>query len=175
MTFKEYITNDSVSLDATDLYIYNIGLKDLYGIEKYTKLEQLYCQYNNIVDLTPLAGLNNLSILNCSNNKICDINPLVWGLNNLQQLSCTNNKIKDISGLKYLKKLVFLNISDNYITNIEVITNFDKLNILSIENLNLGDEFNEYTQMNFCPPKIINEIKKNLVYTRRKRIISHII
>ena len=152
MTFKEYITNDSVSLDATDLYIYNIGLKDLYGIEKYTKLEQLYCQYNNIVDLTPLAGLNNLSILNCSNNKICDI-----------------------SGLKYLKKLVFLNISDNYITNIEVITNFDKLNILSIENLNLGDEFNEYTQMNFCPPKIINEIKKNLVYTRRKRIISHII
>ncbi|WP_309732941.1 leucine-rich repeat domain-containing protein [Chamaesiphon sp. OTE_75_metabat_556] len=45
---------------------------------------------NQIVDLKPLAGLNNLEILNLDGNKIADLKPLTK-LNKLIFLQLSNN------------------------------------------------------------------------------------
>ena len=62
---------------------------------------KLYCSYNQIKDLSPLAGLSRLEWLDCNGNQIKDLSPLA-GLSRLERLDCGKNQIKDLSPIQHL-------------------------------------------------------------------------
>ena len=70
---------------------------------------------NQITDISPLAGLTNLTnfgLLNLGRNKISDLSPLA-GLTNLERLNLSYNQISDLSPLKGLTNLKSLDLSGN--------------------------------------------------------------
>ncbi|WP_461466764.1 leucine-rich repeat domain-containing protein [Parvimonas micra] len=115
-------------------------ISDISPLKNLTKLEYLEIQRNRIVDVNPLKNLTNLKFLKLYNNLIEDIAPLS-NLTNLTGLDLHYNVtvggdeshkiiskgITDISALKNLKKLEFLDISDNRIEDISILKNFDKI------------------------------------------------
>ena len=67
-------------------------ISDLTPLAGLTNLTWLYLDYNNISDLAPLAGLTNLTRLYLMDNNISDITPLA-GLTNLEFLHLDGNNI----------------------------------------------------------------------------------
>ena len=131
------------------------AISDLTGIQFFTNLEILYCDYNVLTSLD-VSGLTNLEYLHFSNNFLTSID--VSGLTNLQTLICRFNQLTslDVSGLNNLKyldcgynQLTSLDVSD--LTNLEYlycINNFlTSLDLTELNNLN-SDSFygNSQTQ-----------------------------
>ena len=73
MTFKEYIKYNAPVNETEFLISDTHKLKDLYGIEKYTKLEKLNIHHTYIFDISPLSELKKLKRLDLYSNKIVDI------------------------------------------------------------------------------------------------------
>lgn len=81
----------------------------LDGLEFATNLTSFYAggnlggepgaYYGDIADVTPLAGLQNLTTLDLQHNRITDVSPLA-GLQNLRTLHLAFNRIQDFSVLK---------------------------------------------------------------------------
>ena len=89
-----------------------------------------YCQINNI-------NLDDITELDLSFNQLTDISGIRL-FKNIKKLHLWNNRFfKDISKLKDLKNLKFLDISSNQITDISVLKNLNKLEVLDINNLEL--------------------------------------
>ena len=95
--------NDMSSTDwlanMKELRIVNIGDAEnlnLSGFRNKLKLEELYLSENNIVDVTPLAGLPKLRRLSLRENAITDVTPLSK-LPNLEWLDIRGNNISDVS------------------------------------------------------------------------------
>lgn len=148
MKTKRYIDQNATEITEADAlkltsfrhsYKYGHFVKDLKGIEKFTNLTLLDLAGNDISEITPLANLKNLNNLSLTSNKITDIAPL-QNLNKMEQLFLSANKISDISPIKDLTNLTSLLLSNNNkISNINLISNFTKLRILDIEELQLDD------------------------------------
>ena len=106
-------------------------IKSLRGLEYAINLEFLHIGRSEVSDLTPLAGLKNLTGLKLFANRITDITPLA-GLINLEVLELQDNQIEDISPLAGLVNLKELNLGENPITD------FTPIYGLKIETLRLG-------------------------------------
>ena len=107
-----------------------IDLSDLQ-LKIFTEQNVLdYCQINNI-------NLDDITELDLSFNQLTDISGIRL-FKNIKKLHLWNNRFfKDISKLKDLKNLKFLDISSNQITDISVLKNLNKLEVLDINNLEL--------------------------------------
>ena len=92
-------------------------ISDLSPLARFTGLEILYLDGNNISDISPLAGLTKLFALGLDNNNISDLSPLA-GLTELNTLGLNDNNISDISPLTELTKLWTLDLRENNISNI---------------------------------------------------------
>jgi hypothetical protein len=107
----EYCINlTSLELPYNELVI----ISPLAGLDNLTHLE---LDVNDIVNISPLAGLTNLSVLELVDNDIIDISPLA-GLTNLTNLKLDSNLIINISVLSGLTNLSQLDLSDNWISDI---------------------------------------------------------
>ena len=107
----------------------NANITDLTGLEAATNLKRLdlgaayvaaegrLVNSNAISDLSPLAGLTNLTRLHLDGNDISDISPLA-DLTNLVVLGLWNNSISDITAVAGLTNLFFLGLWDNNISDI---------------------------------------------------------
>jgi hypothetical protein len=115
---------------------YNIT--DLTPLAGLTNLTELDLSYNNISDLSPLAGLTNLTELGLSSNNISDITPLA-GLTNLRSLSLHNNNISDITPLAGLTNLTELVLSQNNISDISPLAGLTNLTTVSLWYNNISD------------------------------------
>ena len=93
---------------------------------------------NPISDISPLAGLTNLTFLGLGGNKIEDISPLT-NLTNLTELSLWNNKINDISPLKGLTNLNWLGLSQNQISDISPLAGLTNLTVLNLGTNQIND------------------------------------
>jgi len=100
---------------ATELILNDNNIADLTPLAGLTNLTRLGLSYNNISDLSPLAGLTNLTELYLNGNNISDLSPLV-GLTNLIELSLWDNSITDISPLAGLTNLTRLYLFYNNIS-----------------------------------------------------------
>ena len=67
---------------------------------------------NEIIDVSPISRLTNLTSINLSNNKVNDISVLK-NLTNLTSINLSNNLISDIHPLINCKKLETLNLQNN--------------------------------------------------------------
>ncbi len=86
------------------------GIRDLTGLEHATHAYWFTFERNQISDLSPLAGLENITGLALAGNQISDLSPLS-GLINLSHLSIYNNpEISDLSPLIGLANLQDLSL-----------------------------------------------------------------
>ena len=76
-----------------ELDLSNKQLNELPDLSKYTNLEILNCNNNNLTNLYNLP--QSLKVLYCSENKLTDLTR-IGRLSNLEILKCKNNNIKYI-------------------------------------------------------------------------------
>ncbi|MDH3330027.1 MAG: leucine-rich repeat domain-containing protein, partial [Desulfobulbaceae bacterium] len=89
-------------------------------------------RWNEIGDLSPLAGLTQLTFLNLGgNHNITNLSPL-QNLTNLQFLYLGGNNISDISPLLELNNVTVLDIGYNYISDISILTSLYQLETLNL-------------------------------------------
>ena len=124
------------ALAVTFLSVNNASISDMTGIEAFTNLQILRCQYNQLSTLN-VQGLTNLTGLKCNNNQLPTLN--VQGLTNLGELQCQNNQ------------LTTLNVQG--LTNLQYIDSiFNQLSILNVQGLtnlsNLYCNNNQLTTLN---------------------------
>ena len=151
------VMNDSVPTAKINgvvfLFVNNMNIADLTGIEDFASLDHLRCDNNSLTTLdlsnnTALAQLecynNQLSVLNISQNTsltrlACYHNQLtnldVSQLTGLTYLGCSNNQITtlDVSNLTALVRLICYN---NQITELDV-SNSSNLSVLNAFNNHL--------------------------------------
>ncbi len=113
--FREYVSNyfDSntdgqLSNDETawvnGLYLSDMGISSLKGVEYFTSLCVLSCENNQLTELD-VSGCSALTNLYCENNQLTELN--VSGCTALIQLHCENNKLTtlDVSSCTALTNL----------------------------------------------------------------------
>jgi uncharacterized repeat protein (TIGR01451 family) len=111
----------------------NFNLLSVFNYPSLTNLTTLNCQSNQIT-LLNVAGLPNLQNLNCAINRLTTLN--VTGLINLQKLNCSMNELAalDVTGLN----LQQLTIGHNPMTSLSAVTGISpSLEWLGCEGLNL--------------------------------------
>ena len=131
-----YDTNDdgqiqtSEAQKVTNLYVNDLGIVNLEGINSFINLEELGC-YNNKISALDVSKLKKLKHLFAGRNRIATLN--LAGLSALEDLYIEGNLFMtnlDVSTFKNLKKLY---ISDNRITKLDV-TGLNELEIIEGEN-----------------------------------------
>jgi internalin A len=101
-------------------------IHDISFLAGITTLETLTLQHNQITDISPLRDLTTLKLLNISYNAIADCSALAH-LVNLVELDVNHTAISDISFVKNLTELESLYCSENQISDISPIQNLKKL------------------------------------------------
>ena len=136
--------------NLTQLEAPNANINDLTGLEQATNLTRLNLgtestrgddvNSNSISDLSPLAGLTNLTWLRLRNNSISDISPLA-GLTQLTWLNIGGNPmISDISVLSGLTNLGTLWLwGTPMISDISPLTGLTQLTWLSLWGNSISD------------------------------------
>ncbi len=124
----------------TELSAWNLGVRDLTGLELATRLERLELRYNDISSAAPLAGLAKLRRLNLGFNRLADLRPLSE-LANLNYLSASGNPVSDIGPLSGLNGLRFLYLSDTKVAFADVVglPFFNELRGLGVAGLGVQD------------------------------------
>ena len=133
----------------THLEARNTNISDLTGLEHATNLRDLFLgdthvegvgwiNSNSIKDLSPLAGLTNLTWLDIGGNNLSNISP-VSGLINLTALRLWRNNISDISPVADLTRLTELNLDGNNISNISAVAGLTDLAKLRLTHNRISD------------------------------------
>ncbi len=141
------ITPDEMAT-LTGLSAANKGIRNLAGLEFATNLTGLdlgvervdgrLVNSNDISNLSPLAGLTNLTRLFLEANSIADVAPLA-GLTRLELLSLEANNITDVAPLAGLTRLELLSLSTNNITDVAPLAGLTNLRWLSLSTNNIAD------------------------------------
>ena len=139
--------------DAAEIVAEALDVSDLSGLEKFTALETLRMNGNQISDLSPLKTLTKLTELSLSGNSVSDLSPLsglkvlttldlqgnrvsdltpLSACSALQSLDLGGNSITDLSPLGYLTKLTELDLSDNRITDLSALYTLAGLKTLDL-------------------------------------------
>lgn len=131
------------------LFLGNLNISDLTGIEAFTSIYYLDVSNNNLSSLDLQSNLN-LATLNCSFNHLNQLN--INGLFALGNLECNNNMLTNLNTGSNTN-LVYVNCSNNYITglclvNSSFLNNLDcsnnsllNLNVKNGNNLNFNSFF----------------------------------
>ncbi len=142
---------------VTSLFISNMGISDLTGIEHFSSLQSLYCDSNSLTQFD-LSHNTALTYLDCSQNAFTELD--ISGIPSLTTLLCNGNAITtlDLSNnpaltvvsansnalsqidLSSNAALIRLTCSNNYLTNIDI------SGCTSLSNLNCDN--NRLTELN---------------------------
>ena len=110
---------NSACLDSLNIYSLNVGNKgivNLQGIQSFVDLRILYCEYNQLSNLSILPS--ELTFLYCNNNVL---NSLPILPNHLTFLYCNNNLLDSLPTLPHT--LTYLNCSSNALNSSFVLPN----------------------------------------------------
>ncbi|MBI5217349.1 MAG: leucine-rich repeat domain-containing protein [Bacteroidia bacterium] len=132
--------NEPLLKKLTTLNLSNNRIEDIFVLQYYTNLRELYLSTNEIKNFNPISKLKNLEILMVSGNKIQNLSAF-RDLGKLKHLDVSNNEITDISDLKDMACLEILHLDNNRINNILSISKLNSLKHLYINNnllTNLG-------------------------------------
>ncbi len=99
-------------LNLQELYCGGNQITSLEPLSNCVNLEILSCGYNPLTSLEALSNCVNLEILSCHNNQLTSLEPLSNCLN-LEILSCITNQITTLEPLIYLRRLRYIEYSDN--------------------------------------------------------------
>ena len=136
----EYATNltdlrlGSYLCGATVIY----PISDLSPLAGLTNLTSLYLWGNEISDISPLSDLTNLTNLHLSGSSISNLSPLS-GLTNLTYLGLDSNSINDLSPLSGLTNLTNLSLSSNSINDLSPLSGLTNLTTLYLGDNEISD------------------------------------
>lgn len=130
-------------LDARSLHIDSIE-----GIEHAVQLETLSLDENEIRELGPLAGLDNLKNLRLPHNRLSDLGPLAE-ITSLITLELGYNEITDLSPLSSLTSLEGLGLSEQQLTGTNRLEDLSPLKpLVALKNLVLnGNALEDLTDL----------------------------
>ena len=114
----QYVLTSDIS-GVTDLFLNGIGVSDLTGVEDFSSLTILECEFNQLSSLD-LSQNSNLTSLNCSNNQLTTLD--VSQNSNLTSLSCQYNQLTNLN-INGLSNLLDLNCEVNQLTSLDVSQN----------------------------------------------------
>ncbi|AOW21103.1 T9SS type B sorting domain-containing protein [Urechidicola croceus] len=114
----DYVPTNNINT-VTELFINNLNISDLTGIEDFSALESLYCR-NNLFTSIDMSNNLNLIELDCASNTLTSINISQNTL--LTDLICFQTQLSylDVSNNP---NLFFLNCQDNLLTSLNVSEN----------------------------------------------------
>ncbi len=143
MQEQERGVSDLTSLDhainLTELYLYDShSISDISPIAGLTNLTSLGLGGNPISDISSVAGLTNLTSLGLGHNQISDISPIA-GLTNLTSLGLGHNQISDISPVAGLTNLTTLLLQDNSISDITAVAGLTNLTNLLLQDNSISN------------------------------------
>ena len=104
----------------------NSGISSLKPLEELSQLSVLKFTDTDVMDLSALKNLNNLTKLKCSSNPIRSLSP-ISGLTKLEFLDCSNTQIDDLEPIKNLKNLKILKISGTKVKNLNALEGMNNL------------------------------------------------
>ncbi len=110
---------------------------DVYYIQNLAMTE-ITLAGRNIVDISPLAQMEQLDTLDLSDNSITDVSP-ISGLPYLCILYLDGNDISDITALAQLKTLYSLRLPDNKISDLTPLTAHTKIMFLDVTGNQIAD------------------------------------
>ena len=123
----------------TTLDISRANIRNLTGLEFATNLTWLELHWGDLIsDVSPLAGLTNLTHLHIDRSPITDISALA-GLTNLKELSINYSSITDISALAGLTNLTELDLTVNTISDVSPLAGLTNLTELDLQGNNITD------------------------------------
>jgi Leucine-rich repeat (LRR) protein len=136
-----------------NLFIDNLSISDLTGIEAFINLKILHCYTNQLTTLN-VSTCTSLTELNCSYNQLTTLN--VSNNSKIKTLNARNNQLTNLN-ISTIDSLVTLTIQNNFISNINI-SNNPKLYVFYASN-------NNFTSLNFSSNPILNnvEIKNTLI------------
>lgn len=102
---------------VTKLYVNDLGIVNLEGINSFTNLEELGC-YNNRLSALDVSKLKKLKFLYASYNKITNIN--IGILPELEELFVNNNYLITTLDVSKLTALKYLKMGNNRISKLDV-------------------------------------------------------
>jgi hypothetical protein len=100
---------------VTDLDLRNTEVADVTPLAGLTNLTYLDLEGTRVADVTPLAGLTNLTSLDLRNTKVADVTPLA-GLTNLTYLDLWGTRVADVTPLAGLTNLTNLYLWGTQVT-----------------------------------------------------------
>ncbi len=115
----------------TYLGVNHCEVESIAPLENLAALESLYLHDNRVSDLSPLSGLPLLR-LGLSRNAIEDVSPLA-GMENLSRLWLNGNRVQDVSPLANLSALEALYLSDNAIGDVTPLVGLNRLTALALD------------------------------------------
>jgi Leucine-rich repeat (LRR) protein len=123
---------------SKELYLWDNNITDISPLAGLTNLTELDLEVNKISDITPLDALTNLSKLYLWDNNVSDISPLA-GLTNLTELSLWGNNISDITPLAGLTNLSKLSLAENIVSDISPLAGLTNLTELYLADNDLSE------------------------------------
>lgn len=111
---------------VTSLYLNDLGIVNMEGINSFTNLQELGC-HNNRLTALDVSKLKKLKFLYAFNNRIADLN--IEGLTMLEHLHIQNNTFITSLDASKLLRLKELNINNNRISDLNVsgLTQLEKI------------------------------------------------
>ena len=173
----------SEALVPENMYCPYMDISSMSGIERFTNVVILYCEFNQLTTLN-ISSLSNLQYLFCHNNKLTKLDvssnyslgllecgdnrlsSLEFGdIQYLQRLSCNNNHLTTIN-LDRFSKLYYLNCCNNPLKSLSVGNNnaLKELYCASNQLVSLDVSNNPALEILNCSSNMLNivDVRNNL-------------
>lgn len=120
-----------------DIELWNTDIVDLSPLAELTQLTRLSLGKNHITDVSPLSGLTSLRHLFLTYNGVSDITPLA-GLP-LEELSLSANPVADFSALDSIATLRTFYMAHSHLTNVPFAAHLQQVTDLYLHDNDLTD------------------------------------
>ena len=143
-----------------DLYVEEMDIQSLEGLQFAANLEALELHDNPIADLSPLSRLTTLKEIRLSGKSFSDLSPLA-GLINLEGVGFWKTSVSDLSPLSGLTKLRWLDFGHSQVSDLSPVAGLINLKRLEIYDAKEG------TDLDLLPLKgLTNLVKLRIGATR---------
>ena len=138
-------------------------IKDLSGLENFTKLETLDLSNHAVTDISPLQGLSKLTTLSLADNPVMDVSPLA-GLTDLKLLLLTGSQAPEYNALSNLVNLQVLLLDDSTISDLTPLAGLTNLRQLYLAKTSAQDMspletiYSDLEQKDFIIPSTLAEL-----------------
>ncbi len=136
------ITDISAVKKLTNLYSFeakNNKIADISSLTDKENLAYLYLNNNLITDITSLGTCKNLSNVQLNDNQITSLSPLTTASPYLREIHVNRNKLTSLTGLENLLNLDHIEASDNELTDIAGLVNATLLKYVNLNQNEISD------------------------------------